>query len=260
MSVDSGVTTADDNRNSWQTGIETCCLKADRLVSLAKLKTIIEETCETKSFRFDLDPFAFAPGQFVNVTANVNDKLRLRRAYSVASSPLDADFQLTVKRMEGGQLSTFLCDTAAVGDQFDLRGPYGLFTFEANVAEAVFIAGGSGIVPFRSMWRYIVQKALDVKVTLLYASKSLPYVIYREELALLPPPRFNVVHTFTRNDDPAWAGYSRRIDPDMLREVIRTFEDKCFYVCGPPAMCVCVVSYLLDLGVERHRIKIEKYD
>lgn len=229
-------------------------------MSLVKLKAIIEETCETKSFLFDIDPFAFAPGQFVNVTANVNEKARVRRAYSVASSPLDADFQLTVKRMEGGQLSTLLCDTAAVGDQFDIRGPYGLFTLEADVPEAVFIAGGSGIVPFRSMWRYIVQKSLDVKVTLLYASKSLGYVIYRDELALLPPPRFNVVHAFTRNDDPEWAGYCRRIDCDMLQEVIRTFEDKYFYVCGPPAMCVCVLSYLRALGVERHRIKIEKYD
>src|SRR5206468_2668754 len=110
-------------------------------------------------------------------------------------------------------------------------------------------AAGSGIVPFRSMWRYIAQKPLNTKVTLLYASKSLRYVIYGEELATSAAARFRVVHTFTRNDDPAWTGYSRRIDPDMLGEVIETFEEKYFYVCGPPAMCSCVVGYLQDFGV-----------
>jgi ferredoxin-NADP reductase len=231
-------------------------------MSVAKLTTIIEETCETKSFLLDLGDhsFAFTPGQFVNITANINQDSRVRRAYSVASSPWDPAFQLTVKRMENGKLSVFLCDKAAVGDVFDIRGPYGLFTLKEDAAHVVFIAAGSGIVPFRSMWRYIAQKPLDVQVTLLYASRSQAYIIYREELAALPGPRFNVVHTLTRNDDPTWTGYSRRIDSDMLLEVIRNFEGKYFYVCGPPAMCNCVVLYLRDFGVEGGRIKTEKYD
>ena len=229
---------------------------------IARVSKIVEETPETKSFLFDLgsNSFTFAPGQFVNVTANITPDSRVRRAYSIASSPLEAEFKLTVKRMENGKLSTFLCDRAEVGDLFDLRGPYGLFTLEQNAREVVFIAAGSGIVPFRSMWRYIVQRPLDMKVTLLYASKSLSYVIYRDELTALPRPRFNVVHTLTRNDDPSLAGYSRRIDSEMLLEVVRKFEDKYFYVCGPPAMCNCVVMYLQDFGVERSRIKTEKYD
>ena len=230
-------------------------------MSILRLKTIVEETCETKSFLFELgsNSITFAPGQFVNVTANIQNS-RVRRAYSVASSPLDPDFQLTVKRIEGGKLSTFLCDKAAVGDLFDIRGPYGLFTLEPNAFQVVLIAAGSGIVPFRSMWRYIAQRPLDRHVTLLYASKSLRYIIYREELTALARPRFNVVHTLTRNDDPAWTGYSRRIDSEMLLEVIGKFEDKYFYVCGPPAMCNCVVLYLQDFGVERTRIRTEEYD
>jgi ferredoxin-NADP reductase len=229
-------------------------------MSIARLNKIVEETPDTKSFLFDLGPISFAPGQFVNVTANVNQNLRVRRAYSVASSPLETEFQLTVKRMEGGKLSTFLCDKAAVGDLFDIRGPYGLFTLDENAVQVVFIAAGSGIVPFRSMWRYIVQRSLDMQMTLLYASKSQGYIIYRNELSALPRPRFNVVHTLTRNADPEWTGYSRRIDSAMLLEVVHKFDDKYFYVCGPPVMCNCVVAYLQDFGVERARIKTEKYD
>src|SRR5262245_56013162 len=124
-------------------------------MSNARLNRIVEETPETKSFLFDLGPISFAPGQFVNLTADVTENLRVRRAYSVASSPLEDEFQLTVKRMKDGKLSTFLCDKAAVGDFFDIRGPYGLFTLNQNATQVVFIAAGSGIVPFRSMWRYI---------------------------------------------------------------------------------------------------------
>src|SRR5262249_35961511 len=214
------------------------------------------------SFLFDLGShsFTFAPGQFVNLTANIAPDARVRRAYSVASCPLDSEFQLTVKRMEDGRLSTFLCEKAAVGDLVDIRGPYGRFILEENAGPAVFIAAGSGIVPFRSMWRHIARQRLDMKATLLYASKSVPYIIYREEIAALPKPRFNVVHTLTRNHDPAWTCYTRRIDPQMLLEVVGKFEDKLFYVCGPPAMCKCVVMYLQDFGVERNRIKTERYD
>src|SRR5215510_16570382 len=83
--------------------------------SIARINKIVVETRDTKSFLFDLDPISFAPGQFVNVTANVTENLRVRRAYSIASSPLETDFQLTVKRIEDGKLSTFLCDKAAAG-------------------------------------------------------------------------------------------------------------------------------------------------
>src|SRR5262245_36725263 len=167
-------------------------------MSIGIVKQIIEETPETKTFAFEVDAslFTFTPGQFVNVTANV-DGSRVRRAYSIASSPLDAEFQLTVKRMTDGKLSTFLCDKAAVGDALDLRGPYGIFTLNEDAPQVVFIAAGSGIVPFRSMWRFIAQKPLEMQVTLLDASKSSRYIIYSEELTELPRPRFNLVHTFT---------------------------------------------------------------
>jgi ferredoxin-NADP reductase len=231
-------------------------------MSLARLEKIVAETHDTKSFVLDLgsNSFSFVPGQFVNVTANITPDSRVRRAYSIASSPLDDEFLLTVKRMEGGRLSTFLCDQALVGDLVDIRGPYGVFTLREDAAQVVFIAAGSGIVPFRSMWRYIAQRRLDIQVTLLYASKSIAHIIYREEIAALPWPRFRVVHTLTRNVDPAWTGYCRRIDSEMLLELVGEFEHKHFYICGPPAMCNCVVSYLQNFGVERSRIKTEKYD
>ena len=231
----------------------------DRFV---KVQSIFEETPETKSFSLDLanEPFQFLPGQFVNVTAELPDNRRVRRAYSIASSPLEPELLLTVKRMEGGLLSQYLCDAINVGDLLHVRGPHGRFILPENGADVVFIAGGSGIVPFRSMWRYIRQSGSKTTFSLLYSSKSLRYVIYRDELIALREAGYYIVHTFTGTVDSSSMGYKRRIDRDMLVEFAGDFRQKIFYVCGPPAFCDCVTGYLLELKVQCELIKIEKYD
>jgi ferredoxin-NADP reductase len=145
------------------------------------------------------------------------------------------------------------------GDVLEIRGPYGRFTLSEDADDVLFVAAGSGIVPFRSMWRWISQRGLDIRITLLYASKSLPYVIYRDELNELAR-RHRVVHTLTRNDDPAWDGYSRRVDKAMLAEVAGSLARKRVYVCGPPAMCEDVLGYLEEAGVPRASVRTEKYD
>jgi ferredoxin-NADP reductase len=195
----------------------------------------------------------------VNVTVEFPQKLRARRAYSIASSPFDPELVLTVKRMEPGLVSQYLCDAVTEGDLLDIRGPYGIFTLEPTT-EAVFIAAGSGIVPFRSMWRYMNQSLATTRFSLLYASRSFRYVIYREELAALRAAGFRIIHTFTQNEDPLWTGYSRRIDQEMLVEFVEDVGDKTFYVCGPPEFCACTAHHLVNLSVDRKRIKTEKYD
>jgi ferredoxin-NADP reductase len=229
---------------------------------MLRVQRIFEETPETKSFSLDVagEPLEFEPGQFVNVTVETPGNKRFRRAYSIASSPLDPELLLTVKRIEIGRLSEYLCHALAPGDSLNIRGPYGRFVLHQDVQELVFIAAGSGIVPFRSMWRYVRQTRSRQNISLLYASKSARYVIYRNELDALGQAGYRVVHTFTRNDDPSWTGYSRRIDPDMLVEFVQQFSKKFFYVCGPPEFCDCIVSDLIGLRVERQNIKTEKYD
>lgn len=228
---------------------------------IAIVQRVFDETPQTRSLILlpESGPLQFIPGQFVNVTAEIPGRGRVRRAYSIASSPLDEDLVITVKRMDEGLLSPYLCDVAAPGDALQIRGPYGVFTLTDDIPDVVFIAAGSGIVPFRSMWRYVEQRGLPTRMTLLYASRSLPFVIYRNELESLAK-RHKVVHTLTRNEDSAWRGYSRRIDKQMLVEVCGDLSGRTFYVCGPPAMCDCVVGNLKDLGVPRSSIKTEKYD
>lgn len=86
------------------------------------------------------------------------------------------------------------------------------------------------------------------------------HIIYRDELEQLRVEGCHIVHTLTRNDDPFWHGYSKRIDASLLAEFVQDFEGKQYYVCGPPPFCDCVVALLMQAGVARNGIKVEKYD
>src|SRR5689334_13515223 len=119
----------------------------------AEVIDIIDETPDTRTLRLVRPAdFNFVAGQFVNVTIR---NPRARRAYSIASSPQDPHLDLTVRRLPGGLVSKVLTENVAVGETLNLRGPYGRFVLADG--PLVWVAGGSGIVPFRSMWRHISQ-------------------------------------------------------------------------------------------------------
>ncbi len=229
-----------------------------------ELSEIITETPETKTFRFDMKgkDLPFLPGQFVMLTVDIPGAGITTRPLSIASSPLEKDIMdLTVKKFPDGVMSSFLCDGAKVGDVYKIKGPYGVFTLDETANQVVFIAAGSGIAPFRSMWRYILEKRLDIDITLIFSSKTRDFIIFQKELDdINNNGNVRVVHALTRNTNPQWNGYARRIDKEMIREVIQIFDNKLFYACGPPAMCESSQKALLELGVPAEKIKLEKYD
>jgi ferredoxin-NADP reductase len=225
----------------------------------AAIRDIIVETFDTKTLRMDRPAgFSFVPGQFVNVTLMTREHGRVRRAYSIASSPLEPYIDLTVRQMPGGLVSTILTEEVSIGERLNLRGPYGRFILEER--PLVWIAGGSGIVPFRSMWRYIEEAKTSTDFTLLYATKSFDQIIYRDELAALLHRGRRILHTFTQEAPADWNGFLGRIDPQMLAATIPEFNIPLLYVCGPPAMCDDVARHLVQLGAPRPNIRLEKYD
>jgi ferredoxin-NADP reductase len=225
----------------------------------AEIRDIIVETADTKTVRVDRPAdFSFVPGQFVNVTFMTPEDGRVRRAYSIASSPLEHHIDLTVRQMPGGLVSRILTEDVRIGDRLNLRGPYGRFVFEERTL--VWIAGGSGIVPFRSMWRYIEGTRSEADFTLLYATKTFEQIIYRDELAALLDRGRRILHTFTQEVPAGWSGFRGRIDAPMLAATIPDFDARLFYICGPPAMCDDVARHLLQLGAPRLNIRMEKYD
>jgi ferredoxin-NADP reductase len=126
----------------------------------------------------------------------------------------------------------------------------------------LLVAGGSGICPLMAMLRHRAARGSQVPTRLLYSSRSLEDVIYREELDSLVARAdgLEVVHTLTRSHPPGWTGYTRRIDRDMLAEVgfAPTQKPLCM-VCGPTPLVEAVATTLVDLGHPPDRVKTERF-
>jgi ferredoxin-NADP reductase len=202
-------------------------------------------------------------GQHVDVRLTSEDGYQAERSYSIASPPGEG-LELTIERLEDGEVSPYLVDEAREGDQFELRGPIGgYFVWEADdPASILLVAGGSGVVPLMAMARHRAQTGATASMRLLYSSRTFEDVIYREELDELAGrgDGFDVVHTLTREQPPGWTGYSRRIDRDLLSEVAFPAGGRPrVYVCGSTRFVDAAADGLIELGYEARWIRTERF-
>ena len=231
---------------------------------LARVVELIEETAQTCSLV--LEPPAWPghrAGQHVDVRLTAEDGYQAERSYSIASAPEDEYLVLTVERLDDGEVSPYLVDELRPGDELELRGPIGGYFVweEALGGPLLLLAGGSGVVPLRSILRHRSAVESTVPVRLLYSSKSLDEVIYRDELdRLAADDGIDVRFTLTREQPEGWQGYRRRIDEDLLREIAwPPGERPLVYVCGPTAFVEVAATGLVQLGHEPGRIKTERF-
>jgi ferredoxin-NADP reductase len=233
---------------------------------IATLTEIRPETPNVKTLTFSLpswDPHL--PGQHYDIRLTAPDGYQTERSYSVASEPeREGEIDLTVERLEDGEVSPYLDDVLVVGDQVELRGPIGgYFVWEARLGgPLLLVGGGSGIVPLMSMIRHRGVAGSKAPVWLLYSARSPEDIIYGGELKRLNETNdgLDVIYTFTRQQPPGWSGYQRRIDAEMLREVIRPIE-KPFraYICGPTLLVESVANQLVQLGIADQNIRTERF-
>jgi ferredoxin-NADP reductase len=201
----------------------------------------------------------------VDVRLTAEDGYQAERSYSIASPPEEAPrVRLTVERLDEGEVSPYLTEELRVGDKLELRGPIGgYFVWEASLGgPLLLVAGGSGIVPLMAMLRHRAAVGSTIPTRLLYSSRSLEEVIYRDELDQLvkSSTMLEVVHTLTRAQPPGWTGYQRRIDAQMLREVAWPIEPHpLMYLCGPTPFVETAAASLVTLGFEPARIKTERF-
>jgi ferredoxin-NADP reductase len=202
-------------------------------------------------------------GQHVDVRLTAEDGYQAQRSYSIASAPEDEHLVLTVERLEDGEVSPYLVDELRAGDQLELRGPIGgYFVWEAALGgPLLLLAGGSGVVPLRCMLRHRAAAHSAAVVRLLYSSRSLDEVIYRDELvSLADDGGVDVRFTLTREQPPGWDGYARRIDGELLSEVAWPADEQPLtYICGPTAFVETAANALVGLGQDPGRIRTERF-
>lgn len=232
----------------------------------AKVERIQRETYRVKTYTLRLPDWrAFRPGQYFRVRLTAPDGYQAQRSYSIASSPGSrGTIDLTIELVDGGEVSTFFHEVVEIGDEIEVRGPIGgPFTWGREVGgPLLLVAGGSGIVPLMSMLRYRREKLPDVSTVLVYSSRSLEDIIYREELDGIAgaDARAEVVHTLTRSQPEGWTGHSRRIDRTMMEEALRLLADSPqAYVCGPTPLVESVANQLVALDVPANRIRTERF-
>jgi ferredoxin-NADP reductase len=201
-------------------------------------------------------------GQHLDVRLTAEDGYQAQRSYSIASAPEDPRVAITVERLDDGEVSPYLAEELRPGDQVELRGPIGgYFVWEASLGgPLLLVAGGSGVVPLMAMLRHRAAAGSDVSARLLFSSRSWEDAIYREELGELAGDGLEVFHTLTRSQPEGWAGYGRRVDAELLREVAwPPGEGAQAFVCGPTSFVEAVASGLLDLGHDPATIKTERF-
>ena len=234
-----------------------------------QISTVIRvkrETQNVKTFTLSLPNWMpHMPGQHYDVRLSAPDGYQAQRSYSIASNPEQkGEIELTVERLEEGEVSTYLHDVLIVGDQVELRGPIGgYFVWEANLGGPLFlVAGGSGIVPLMAMLRHRNAVGSNVPARLLYSSRTYDDIIYRDELDTLQKAHsgLEVFHTLTRGIPLNWDGYQRRIDLPMLEEVIKPFGNQLIaYICGPTTLVEGVANGLVKLGITPEHVRTERF-
>ncbi len=233
---------------------------------LGEVVTTRPETARTKSITLALPNWmGHRAGQHVDVRLTAEDGYQAERSYSIASPPEEAPrVTLTVERIDDGEVAPYLTEELRVGDKLELRGPIGgYFVWEVQMGgPLLLVAGGSGIVPLMAMIRHRAALGSTVPTRLLYSSRSLEDVIYRDELDHLVKnsPMLEVMQTLTRAQPPSWMGYARRIDTRMLCEVAWPLDQHPLtFICGPTPFVETVAASLVELGHEPERIKAERF-
>jgi ferredoxin-NADP reductase len=223
-----------------------------------RVRRVVEETHDTKSFVFDVPPelrdaFAYEAGQFCTFRIPFADD-ELLRCYSMSSSPdVDDEFTLTVKRVAGGRVSNWLLDEVQEGDELALTLPAGVFTLRDHPTPIVAFAGGSGITPVIS----VIKSALattDRHVRLLYANRDQRSVIFRAQLDALAAqhgPRLQVVHHLDTDQ-----GF---VHSELVRAFVGDDVDADFYLCGPGPYMDVVEDALRVAAVPAEQIFVERF-
>jgi len=233
---------------------------------IASIRDIRPETAKVKSFTLTLPAWMrHRAGQHYDIRLTAEDGYQTQRSYSIASEPeREGEVDITVERIDDGEVSTYLHDVVIPGDGIEARGPIGgYFVWEATMTDPLLlIAGGSGVVPLMSMLRHRAAASAKNPTALLFSSRNFDDIIYYNELEKLRASNngLQVFHTLTRSQPADWKGYTRRIDQDMLKEVAGPLGRSVqVFICGPTLLVEAAANGLVKIGIKSDQIRTERF-
>ena len=222
---------------------------------------VTEETPRVRTITFAAPDWpGHRAGQHLDVRLTAEDGYQARREYSIASAPGEP-LAITVERLDDGEVSSYLTEDLRAGDELEMRGPIGGYFVwgPADGGPLLLVAGGSGIVPLRSMLRHRQLAGSAVPARLLYSVRTRADVIYAAELSR-PGDGVDVVTTLTREQPAGWTGRTGRVDAQMLSQVAwPAATSPLAFVCGPTSFVETVAASLVEIGYDPDRVKTERF-
>jgi ferredoxin-NADP reductase len=233
---------------------------------VATIKETRDETATARTLSLDVPGWpGHQPGQHVTVKLTAEDGYSAQRDYSIASAPEAGRLEISVQRLDDGEVSPYLAGVAQTGDQFELRGPIGgWFTWPADDPRPLLLlAGGSGVVPLMSMIRTHAQVKSKAPVRLIYSARTPDDVIYADELSeRVRVAPLTVTYAYTRwwPGDPPAGAHSGRINADVIAQAGFPPEwNPLVFVCGPSGFVEAASALLTAAGHPPFTIKTERF-
>lgn len=220
----------------------------------ARVVDVIAETHDVRTYM--LAPNAHWPGhragQFVTVEVEI-EGVRVQRCYSLSSAPGRRRVAITVKRVPGGRVSSFLHDHVVRGHVLRLGMPSGDFVYDASAADGrlLLLSGGSGATPVMSILRDLARRDAVKDVVFVHAARSRADALFERELAVLADRHPGLRVAFFFDDDA-------RLDRDKLRAAVPDLAERETMLCGPVGMMEALAPVWTEAGLER-RLKVERF-
>jgi ferredoxin-NADP reductase len=233
------------------------------LVKLTDRRQVAERTV---AFQFQKpEGFTFKAGQFVDMTLinpSETDGEGNGRTFSIASAP-DEDMLLVATRMRDTAFKRVM-GAAPIGSQVKIEGPFGNLVLHNNQARAaVFLAGGIGITPFRSILLRAAREQLPHHLFLFYSNRRPEDAPFLDELQTLHQHNLHYTSVATMTDvsrsHHSWQGETGKIDREMLAKHLKSVGSPIFYVAGPPGMVSAMRALLGSMGVDGDDIRTEEF-
>ena len=226
----------------------------------ATVVRIVEETQNVKTYSFKL-PYAtnHIAGQHYELRLTAENGYQAARPYSAASTAQNMPLlELTIQHVPDGEVSSYVNETLNVGDTVEIRGPFGkFFVWDSSITEPVLlIAGGSGVVPMRSVLESHTVSQTTSKMHLVYSARTYENIIYKDKLL----DSSDTTITLTQDSPEDWKGATGRIDISLLKQVLDAYETPPLcYVCGMSSFVGAVSDVLQALDIPIDKIKTERF-
>lgn len=252
-----------------------------------RVARIQKEAKDSVSIYFEINhslknAFKFKPGQYVNLRLMIDGREE-RRSYSISTSPDQELIAVTVKKVQGGKVSTYLTEHLEAGRHLDVSFPEGNFTVKAQhelSRNHYMFSAGSGITPLMSMIKTLLEEEPRSVIYLLYGNRNEESIIFKESLDdlaekykdqlyvhyILSQPlktKADGLKGIFKKPKTSWAGLTGRITPEVVKDFLLNqvgpHKESEYYICGPGNMISSVYDFLKEQGINKSRIHREYF-